>query len=186
MIHEILKMDQKMIGAKKVVTMKNQLFHIIVLPLVKRNGTLVCNLGGDKYVPFQQHHLDASQLAGLTNSNPVYFILEPPKYGTIMRIIKPSSSSGYRDGKNSNVESKSLRHKQVTQFTHEDIKNGVVHFVPSEGKLKLMLKERAASMLGIGFNGGPSMNDSFKYRLEAPGVQPANGVLEFIIDLPVS
>ena len=168
---------------------KNQVFKIIVLPLVKRNGTLVCNLSGDKNVPFQQHHLDASQLAGLTNSNPIYFVLEPPRYGRLMRIIKPSSSSSSRgvdqNGK-SNVGLKSLRHKEVTQFTHEDIKNGVVYFVPSEKKLNLFLKNRE-SYNGIGNNGAPSINDSFRYRLEAPGVQPANGALEFIIsDLPVS
>ena len=28
LIHEILKIDQKMVGAKKVVTMKSQFFHI--------------------------------------------------------------------------------------------------------------------------------------------------------------
>ena len=169
---------------------KNQRFKIIVLPLVKRNGTLVCNLSGDKTVPFQQHHLDASQLAGLTNSNPIYFVLEPPKYGRLMRIIKPSSSSGSRGSKDlngkSNLGMKSLRHKEVNQFTHEDIKNGVVYFVPSEEKLNLLMKERE-SFAGMGNNGAQSINDSFKYRLEAPGVQPANGALEFIIEqLPVS
>ena len=170
---------------------KNQLFNIIVLPLVKRNGTLVCNLSeGDKSVPFQQHHLDASQLAGLTNSNPIYFVLEPPKYGRLMRIIKPSSSSVSRGSKDingkSNLGMKSLRHKEVNQFTHEDIKNGVVYFVPSEEKLNLLMKERE-SLTGMGNNGAHSINDSFRYRLEAPGVQPANGALEFIIEqLPVS
>ena len=168
--------------------MKNQVFKIIVLPLVKRNGTLVCNLSGSKNVPFQQHHLDASQLAGLTNSNPIYFVLEAPKYGRLMRIIKPSSSSSRimdTNGKG-NVALKSLRHKEVTQFTHEDIKNGVVYFVPSEEKLNAFIKNRE-SYNGIDNNGSPSINDSFRYRLEAPGVQPANGALEFIIsDLPVS
>ena len=105
-----------------------------------------------------------------------------------MRIIKPSSSSSRNmdiNGKG-NVGLKSLRHKEVTQFTHEDIKNGVVYFVPSEEKLNLFLKNRE-SYNGIDNNGAPSINDSFRYRLEAPGVQPANGALEFIIsDLPVS
>ena len=166
---------------------KNQRFQINVMPLVKRNGTLVCNLSGDKHVPFQQHHLDASQLAGLTNSNPIYFVLEPPKYGRLMRIIKPSSSSSRGGDNNSKISVglKSLRHKEVSQFTHEDIKNGVVYFVPTEDKLKRVIKERDLYD-GIGNSGAPSINDSFKYRLEAPGVQPANGALEFIIDLPVS
>ena len=166
---------------------KNQLFKIVVLPLVKRNGTLICNLSEGKNVPFQQHHLDASQLAGLTNSNPIYFVLEPPKYGKLMRIIKPSSSGsrgGDVNGKIS-VGLKSLRHKEVRQFTHEDIKNGVVYFVPAEEKLNTFIKKRD-SYNGQGENMAQSINDSFRYRLEAPGVQPANGALEFIIGLPVS
>ena len=60
-----------------------------------------------------------------------------------------------------------------------------MYFVPTEDKLKRVIKERDLYD-GIGNSGAPSINDSFKYRLEAPGVQPANGALEFIIDLPVS
>ena len=53
------------------------------------------------------------------------------------------------------------------QFTHEDVKNGVIHFVASDSKGNNSGRRRKGA------------NDSFGYRLVAPGVQPANGVFEF-------
>jgi len=70
-------------------------------------------------------------------------------------------------------ESRSLRDKEVWQFTHEDVKNGIIHFVVSvDDSLKDPL--------------GGSLNDSFTYRLVAPGVQPAIGFFNFSIILQVS
>ena len=70
-------------------------------------------------------------------------------------------------------ESRSLRDKEVWQFTHEDIKNGIIHFVVSvEDSTKEPL--------------GGALNDSFTYRLVAPGVQPAIGVFNFSVILQVS
>ena len=58
------------------------------------------------------------------------------------------------------------------QFTHEDIKNGIIHFVASVDDV---IKEPL----------GGSINDSFSYRLVAPGVQPAVGIYAFSIVLQV-
>ena len=64
-----------------------------------------------------QEHLDASQLAGLTNSNPIYFITNTPEHGKIMRIVRSS-----------NPGEKPTRDREVWQFTHEEVKNGVIYF----------------------------------------------------------
>ncbi len=86
-----------------------------------------------------------------------------------MRIVRSSSI-----GNNNKRNKRSVRDKEVRQFTHEDIKNGVVHFVPGlDGLNKQSI-------------GGSSLNDSFHYRLVAPGVQPANGVFDFTMILQVS
>ena len=69
-------------------------------------------------------------------------------------------------------DSRSLRDKEVWQFTHEDIKNGIIHFVASVDDV---IKEPL----------GGSINDSFSYRLVAPGVQPAVGIYAFSIVLQV-
>ena len=70
------------------VTLKDQLFNIRVTPLIKRTEPFIC----ETKTQFSQKHLDASQLAGLTNSNPIYFLLEAPSHGKIMRIVRPSGS----------------------------------------------------------------------------------------------
>ena len=68
-----------------------------------------------------------------------------------------------------------LRDKEVWQFTHEDVKNGVVHFVVNPDLLKQIRSINP-----------PILNDSFEYRLVAPGVQPANGRFRFTLKFPVS
>lgn len=103
-----------------------------------------------------QEHLDASQLAGLTNSNPIYFITNTPEHGKIMRIVRSS-----------NPGEKPTRDREVWQFTHEEVKNGVIYFVRQD-------------LRNINTSGG-QVNDSFSYRLEAPGVQPAFGLFDFVI-----
>ena len=103
-----------------------------------------------------QEHLDASQLAGLTNSNPIYFITNTPEHGKIMRIVRSS-----------NPGEKPTRDREVWQFTHEEVKNGVIFFVRKD-------------LRSLNANGG-QLNDSFSYRLEAPGVQPAFGLFDFVV-----
>ena len=132
-------------------------FHIRVVPLVRRQEAFSVT---ENKMALTQKHLDASHLAGLTNSNPIYFLTETPNNGKIMRIVRTSSVTAVN-----NVDKRSVRDREVWQFTHEDVKNGVIYFVIAESK-----KFTTAHL-----------NDSFTYRLEAPGVQPANGLFDFVI-----
>ena len=126
-------------------------FNITVKPLVKREISLVAGI--DSSTPLTIRHLDATKLAGLTNSNPVYYLLSSPKLGKIKRILKTSRTR----------EPRSIRDREVWQFTHEDIKNEVIFFVGTGATLK------------------SNKTDMFQYRLEAPGVQPATSQLQFVV-----
>ncbi|XP_014249447.1 chondroitin sulfate proteoglycan 4 [Cimex lectularius] len=61
--------------------------------------------------------LDATPLAKLTNSNPVYKILMKPKYGHLKKIIRTTG------------EYKIAREKDVMKFTHEEIQIGLIYYV---------------------------------------------------------
>ncbi len=134
-----------------------QRFDVEVVPLLRQREKFEAFLDDGK-TALTQKNLDATQLSGLTNSNPVYFVLQAPRMGSIMRVVRESKNSRGSRSK------RSLRDKEVWQFTHEDVKNGVIFFVPSE---KIDLASPA--------------NDSFLFRLVAPGVQPANGIFPFSI-----
>lgn len=127
------------------------MFNITVKPLVKQDIPFVATI--DNSTPLTTKHLDATKLAGLTNSNPIYYLLTSPKLGKIKRIIRTSRTR----------EPRSIRDREVWHFTHEDLKNGVIYFVGSNIALK------------------QNTTDGIQYRLEAPGVQPALGVFEFIV-----
>ena len=131
--------------------LQNVNFIVKVKPLLRRKLALKVT---EAKTQLTQMHLDASRLAGLTNSNPVYFMTETPNHGKIKRIVQAS---------NVKLEKRSVREREVWQFTHEDIKNGVIYFIAKEGQTQ--------------------NNDSFSYRLEAPGVQPAHGIFEFGISI---
>merc|ERR1719474_1577228 len=60
-------------------------------------------------------------------------------------------------------EKRSMRDREVWDFTHEDLKNGVIYFVCSANNL------------------AKNTSDKLSYRLEAPGVQPANGIFSFMV-----
>ena len=124
-------------------------FNITVLPLVKQEEQFVANI--DSSTPLNMKHLDATKLAGLTASNPVYYLLSSPKLGQVKRIIRTSRTR----------EPRSLRDRIVNHFTHEDIKNRVIYFVGSGASLQR------------------NVTDMLRYRLEAPGVQPATGLFTF-------
>merc|ERR550539_1437790 len=133
-------------------------FNITVRPLVKSDIYFVGLI--DNSSPLTIHHLDATKLAGLTNSNPVYYLLSAPKFGKIKRIIRTSRTR----------QPRSIRDRDVWHFTHEDIKNCVIYFV--------------GSSVGSGGGGGSQWSnktDTFQYRLEAPGVQPAASQFRFLV-----
>ena len=126
-------------------------FNMSVKPLVKQNIPFVGTI--DNSTPLSSQHLDTSKLAGLTNSNPVFYILTFPRLGKIKRIIRTSRRR----------EGRSLRDRQVSYFTHEDLRNGVIYFVGANTPLSR------------------NTTDGFRYRLEAPGVQPAVGRFDFLV-----
>ena len=126
-------------------------FNISVKPLVRQEISFVGSI--DNSTPLSSINLDATKLAGLTNSNPVYYILTSPRLGKIKRIIRTSRTR----------EPRSLRDREVWHFTHEDLKNGVIYFVGSGQPLS------------------QNTTDELSYRLEAAGVQPANGVFRFTV-----
>ena len=126
-------------------------FNITVKPLVKSEISFVALI--DNSTPLTTNHLDATKLAGLTNSNPVYYVLSSPKFGKIKRIIRTSRTR----------QPRSIRDRDVWHFTHEDIKNEVIYFVGSNAALR------------------SNKTDMFQYRLEAPGVQPATSQFRFLV-----
>ena len=144
--------------------LREQRFEVEVIPLLRQRERFAARLGGDngnrKGTAITQRNLDATQLSGLTNSNPVYFVLRAPRTGSIMRVVKESGRGRRGRGR------RSLSDREVWQFTHEDVKNGIIHYVPSDD-------------LAVDLDA--PVNDSFVFRLLAPGVQPANGVLPFTV-----
>ena len=128
------------------------LFNITVRPLVRQETPFVAAI--DNATPLTLRHLDATKLAGLTNSNPVYYILTSPRLGRIKRIMRTSRTR----------EPRSVRDREVWHFTQEDLKNGVIYFVGAAG-------------VPLARN----TSDELTYRLEAPGVQPALGIFRFLV-----
>lgn len=96
--------------------------------------------------------MDATALATLTTSDPVYTIIQKPRYGSIKKIIR---SSGERT---------SARVREVAMFTHEDVKAGVIYYVT---------KKMTNDLNGI--------EDSFKFILTANIFQPAVGEVKIFI-----
>ncbi|XP_035431520.2 chondroitin sulfate proteoglycan 4 isoform X2 [Spodoptera frugiperda] len=96
--------------------------------------------------------MDASGLAKLTASDPVYTLLRKPRFGTLKKIIR---SSG---------EKTSAREREVAYFTHEDVKAGVIYFVT---------KKKVHELNGF--------EDSFRFLLAATIFQPAVGDVKIII-----
>lgn len=121
---------------------------VIVQPLMSLGNLKV---DGDK-AKLTLSNLDATELAKLTASDPVYTIIKKPKYGTIKKIIR---SSG---------EKTSAREREVGYFTHEDVKAGVIYFVT---------KKKINDLNGL--------EDSFKFLLAATIFQPASGDLKILI-----
>lgn len=94
--------------------------------------------------------LDASPLAKITKSNPTYEIIKKTRLGRLKKIVR---SSG---------EKKNVKEKEITKFSHEELKSGVVYYVIRK------------SILPDEFHG---MEDSFTAHVQGAVFQPAR--LEF-------
>lgn len=91
-------------------------------------------------------NMDASGLAKLTASDPIYTLLRKPRFGVLKKIIR---SSG---------EKTSAREREVAYFTHEDVKAGVIFYVT---------QKKLSDLNGF--------EDSFRFLLAATIFQPAAG-----------
>nr|XP_003707909.1 PREDICTED: chondroitin sulfate proteoglycan 4 isoform X2 [Megachile rotundata]XP_012151709.1 PREDICTED: chondroitin sulfate proteoglycan 4 isoform X2 [Megachile rotundata]XP_012151710.1 PREDICTED: chondroitin sulfate proteoglycan 4 isoform X2 [Megachile rotundata]XP_012151712.1 PREDICTED: chondroitin sulfate proteoglycan 4 isoform X2 [Megachile rotundata]XP_012151713.1 PREDICTED: chondroitin sulfate proteoglycan 4 isoform X2 [Megachile rotundata]XP_012151714.1 PREDICTED: chondroitin sulfate len=129
--------------------------EIKVVPLMIVNSMIA--LAGEK-TRITLQHMDATPLAKLTGSNPVYRIIRKPKFGKIKRIRRSSSSSGEKRG---------TKEKEVTQFFHQEVMSGVIYMV-------------CRKIPTIEYKGVP---DSFAFVLEASIYQPAMGEFEFRVKL---
>lgn len=122
--------------------------NVIVQPLMTLGNLKV----EDDKTKLTLSNLDATELAKLTASDPVYTLIKKPKYGTIKKIIR---SSG---------EKTSAREREVAYFTHEDVKAGVIYFVA---------KKKLSDLSGV--------EDNLKFLLAATIFQPASGDMKIMI-----
>ena len=84
--------------------LENLKFEIKVSPLVRCQEAFSVT---EKKMPLTQKHLDASHLAGLTNSNPVYFLMEAPNYGKIMPDLSIDNQNFLQNRRFQNLSCKS-------------------------------------------------------------------------------
>jgi chondroitin sulfate proteoglycan 4 len=81
--------------------------------------------------------LDASQLAKVTGSDPVYRVLRRPRLGKIRRIVRSSGSSPGSAVSERNASSAStsptpaaaVREREVERFTHQELRAGLIYYV---------------------------------------------------------
>ena len=138
----------------------NQKINITVVPKVKQKPASAP--GGEDLV-LTTNDLDAGELASSTGSNPNYTILIEPKFGRLVKVKSGRAKREYdveREKRETlkNKEKRDSRKKNVKSFTHQDIVEGLIKYVPNKD--------------------GPSreQRDSFTYLLTADNVQPAKGV----------
>ena len=138
----------------------NQKINITVVPKVKQKPASAP--GGEDLV-LTTNDLDAGELASSTGSNPNYTILIEPKFGRLVKVKSGRAKREYdveREKRETrkNKEKRDSRKKNVKSFTHQDIVEGLIKYVPNKD--------------------GPNreQRDSFTYLLTADNVQPAKGV----------
>ncbi|XP_053634278.1 chondroitin sulfate proteoglycan 4 [Cherax quadricarinatus] len=127
-------------------TLRDVEVRIVVVPLVETKP-LSAAIGGRTRLSLE--HLDASQLATTTGSNPVYKVKRRPRFGRIKKVSRRMQ--------------KSLRSHEVHEFTHEEIKAGLIYYIARNLNLKT----------------DEPLHDTLQYMLQvpAPSVQPAEGTL---------
>lgn len=127
-------------------------------------------------------HLDASQLATKTKSTPVFFVSRKPKLGYLKRF-PVTSQSGFANMNSSpngraipsdfpSLYPDELEDYEVTEFTHEDIKMGLIgYFVRSDLSLQGVKFEKEED----------SIQDIVELIVSADNVQPGKHKLTFMI-----
>ncbi|CAH1796812.1 unnamed protein product [Owenia fusiformis] len=99
--------------------------------------------------------LDASELADISASNPLYQISTPPKYGTLFKTV--------RYGRKSKKKKNRSKRDSISEFSHEDVVNRNIHYETSDVYLD-----------------GP-VEENFDFILSAKNVQPAAGSVIFTL-----
>nr|XP_053635834.1 chondroitin sulfate proteoglycan 4-like [Cherax quadricarinatus] len=124
--------------------------RVVVLPLIE-SKPLMAAVGGRTQLSLE--HLNASQLAATTGSNPLYKVKRRPRFGRIKKVSRRIQ--------------RSIRSHEVHEFTHEEIKAGVIYYIARNLRLKA----------------DEPLHDALYYVLHvpAPGVQPAEGTLHLTL-----
>ncbi len=151
------------------VVLERQMFNVSVIPLLANNPSAgkrpIRAIAGEK-TAITLAMLDAGRLATLTNSNPTFTIIRKPRYGKIRKIVPSSSGSGMnRLVKRQSGNGGGNKEKDTYVFSHEDVQSQFIFYV-------------ARKMDNLNET---HVMDSCEYRLTAPNVQPAMGVIEFLL-----
>lgn len=110
------------------------------------------------------NHLDASELAKMTSSDPVYHVTHGPLHGVLIRnssVLNVQMEDLLNKGQTSTGKKLKLGQNYVDsffQFTHSDIANGRIKYLPNHNITSMELK------------------DGFGYIVTASSVQPARGI----------
>lgn len=137
----------------------NQVFDITVMPLIHLGKRV--RIPDGIPVKIRKDVLDASELASISGSDPMFEIIVPPKYG---KLVKASVNLG---GASESIES----------FTFRDVKQGRIaiqehlNFLTVRGNTTDVVPNKTASAL----------EDSFVFLLKASNVQPARGEFVFLV-----
>lgn len=129
----------------------NQVFNITIKPLI--------HLGKQVRIPdgipvkIRKDVLDASELASISGSDPIFEIIVPPKYG---KLVKATVNLG---GASESIES----------FTFRDVKQGRIAI---QEHLNLLTEHNKTAS---------ACEDSFVFLLKAQNVQPARGEFVFLV-----
>lgn len=148
------------------IVLTEQVFNISVTPLVTQQRIRAA--AGEK-TAITLEQLDAGRLAALTNSNPVFRVVRKPRLGRIRRIVPTSGGGGGGGGTAAAAQRlrrgrrQTAKEKDTLVFTQEDVQSEFMFYVARKTELN------------------ESVVDSCEYVLTAPNVQPAYGVLEFLV-----
>ncbi|XP_046745666.1 chondroitin sulfate proteoglycan 4 [Diprion similis] len=129
---------------------KHVVIDVIVEPLMIVNPMVA--IAGERN-RLDLRYMDATPLAKLTSSNPMFVVTRKPKYARIKKIIR---SSGDRKG---------TREREVSKFSHQELISGLIYVV-------------CKKMAALEIEGTP---DSFGFVLAASIFQPAAGNFNFRI-----
>jgi len=157
---------------------------IIVEPLVSITDGVI-SVSGDGPFQITVDVLDASELASITNSDPVYEVVRLPRLGT----LSVTSDTGRRRRRQSATNWQRRRWKRTNgeneeedelqegfsdiklAFSHDDVANNRVAYTPNPNAAP-------------GEDADGPQEDGFNYILRASNAQPAVGSLTFEVTLP--